>query len=130
GITDGGYIKILDGLGSEIYTINTSYSSVSLNLKSGNKFASINGISSVDALNVYPNPATNTIAVNVTTNKDVKATLSIVDMLGRNLNIQNETLLKAGSSVVNFNVETLNKGIYFINIATEDGTIQTKFVKD
>lgn len=129
GITSG-YIKILDGLGQEIYTVNGSYSSLSLQLKSGNKYAGINGIAGVDAINVYPNPAANNISVNIATNKDIKAVVSIIDMLGRNVNIQKDAVLNAGNNTISFDVNNLSKGIYFINIATEDGTMQAKFVKD
>ena len=78
---------------------------------------------------VLPNPVGNQAQLNITAIKKDKVELSIITMEGKL--VQRKTVqLQSGSSIINLNVENLQKGVYFINGVFGDGqTGSVKFVK-
>lgn len=86
-------------------------------------------LSNVSELNVFPNPATDEVSVdfNVTDASDLK--VEVLDMTGKVL----ETVLDAanvtGAQNSSVNISDYAAGMYVINITTNEGSIQRKFVK-
>ena len=69
-------------------------------------------------ITIYPNPANNTISVNLKNN----STFNILDLTGR---------LVIASKVENntIDISNLNKGVYILQTNSVNGTINTKFLK-
>lgn len=70
-------------------------------------------------ISIYPNPARKFVTINATAN----STINIYDITGKI--IMNETLRASNQQI---NIEKLNKGIYFVNINSENKTFNTKLV--
>lgn len=74
---------------------------------------SINEVANAFGLNVYPNPASDVI--NVTLNKEVAASITIVDVTGKV--VKTSTINGTSASI---NTTGLSNGVYYVNIT--DGT--------
>jgi subtilisin-like proprotein convertase family protein len=81
---------------------------------------------------VYPNPFTNTIKLSFYLPENEKASIRIVDMLGRTVyEEQTKTYLKGDNSVeINLDAQSIEKGIYFISYTSNGNTVSKKIVKD
>lgn len=76
------------------------------------------------AFNVYPNPADNIANVSFTLEKDQNVNVSLVNMMGQN--IQSHTVqANNGQNLVMLDIDTIDAGVYFINVNV-GGMKQTK----
>src|SRR4030095_13952348 len=77
---------------------------------------------------VYPNPASGSATVTYQLASTGDITLSLLDVTGREvrniLNGKKET----GIHLMNLDVSTLSKGLYFLNLRTPNSDITTRFV--
>ncbi|MFA5573520.1 MAG: T9SS type A sorting domain-containing protein [Brumimicrobium sp.] len=71
----------------------------------------------LEQINIYPNPAQNIVNVKLPAEID-EATLIIFDVLGNE--IKN---ISANQTITSINVEDLNRGTYFVKIATRNNSI-------
>ena len=76
--------------------------------------------SSIEAINslgleVYPNPITNNATLELTLNENAKVKMDIVNVLGELVSSEIYQL-NAGNNKVNFNVNNLENGIYFVQL--------------
>jgi len=78
-----------------------------------------------NSLSIYPNPATNELAVSC--GLQVVKDLEIYDVLGEIVFSQRPT---ASSQKLSVNVSDLSPGIYFVKVKTEQGISMAKFVKE
>ncbi len=78
------------------------------------------GVESLEllTLKVYPNPAANSLTVEVS--EDITV-IEIYSMTGE---------LKKTATAPTFSVEELSRGVYFINVLTTSGVLRTRFVKN
>lgn len=87
----------------------------------------VNGLSTtnylVDPISIYPNPTNDRLHINAQNNQLTKAT--ITDINGR-IVIDEEL---GNQSKTSINVSSLNPGIYFVNIQTNNGSQTVKMVK-
>ncbi len=74
-------------------------------------------------LSVFPNPATTTLNINFNATVGAVNTYNVMDITGRVLLNGNAT-----SNNFAFDVNTLNAGLYFVNITLKDGSVATKRV--
>ncbi|MGB1247352.1 MAG: T9SS type A sorting domain-containing protein [Chitinophagales bacterium] len=77
----------------------------------------------VNTFNVYPNPTTDVLNVEIKTNNVVELTVNMVDVLGRvvaTTNVEDET--------ATFNVEAINAGVYFVNVIEDGKSVATSTV--
>ncbi len=83
------------------------------------------------AVNVYPNPATSLINVEVTnsTNNNTKNTIQIVDYMGRVV-YENQVTTTLGTQTFKINIGNLAKGNYVLMLKNEMDIKVTKFIKD
>lgn len=88
---------------------------------------SIGGVNSTEVLMLYPNPARAEFSVNFTVDEAGRATVRILDQLGRTVQEQDHATNKGQNSIA---VATSNwaKGIYFVNLDTEGTTRTVKLV--
>ena len=109
--------------------------------KSGTKYEFVNASKNGDAttpieevsnnlnINIFPNPATKSLNLIFDAKKAGNATFSICDITGRELNSV-ATTLKQGVNQSTLNTSSLVPGTYILNIRTEGGSIQKKFIKE
>ncbi|NQX98180.1 MAG: T9SS type A sorting domain-containing protein [Flavobacteriales bacterium] len=74
-----------------------------------------------ESLSVYPNPAKNQLTI--TNNQSQILNISIIDITGKTV----KTIIGNVSTV---NVSGLTKGIYFLQVQTEKGLLNSKFIRE
>ena len=84
--------------------------------------ASINENNLNQLFEIYPNPATSVLNINNIENRNITR-LTIIDISGKTV------LNKSNIVSKSLNIESLEKGVYFLKIETKDGTAIIKFVK-
>lgn len=75
----------------------------------------------VIGLKLYPNPAAHTLNLDFISNESQISTIQIVDVLGRVVTTKT-VLLNNGENSISFDVASLAKGNYVLEIATENGS--------
>jgi hypothetical protein len=100
-----------------------------LNNSSSNNFAN-DAVIMVSKFSIYPNPANNTITLNLPTNQI--ATVMFTDMLGNEILVQNKNLKiqSDNNSSTEISIENLPKGIYFVTAKTATKQYVSKLVKE
>ena len=81
----------------------------------------------ITSVNIYPNPANETTAIQITSKLNEEITLSIVDMLGKVIYTHERTVTK-GLNIEHINVSKFNTGVYFINTTIGENIISKKLV--
>jgi uncharacterized repeat protein (TIGR01451 family) len=74
--------------------------------------------------NIYPNPASDFVSINVLAEGDETISLSIIDATGK-LCLQQQRSVKAGYNKLLLNTIELSKGIYFVQSTSNDGKVKT-----
>ena len=72
---------------------------------------------------VYPNPATSVVNINAKNNSIVINSIQLTDINGR-------TVKTVKGMTNQINISELNAGVYFLKIATDQGTGTTKIIKN
>lgn len=76
---------------------------------------------------VYPNPVADKVNVSLSLNKlSTKVSYEIVDITGNSIAMSTKSNVK--NDVYTYNTNKLSNGTYFVNIVTESGKTQLKFV--
>jgi hypothetical protein len=81
------------------------------------------------AASLYPNPATDQVNVELNMVATAKVSFQIVNMLGQEIGQHIEKNLTAGKTNTTISTSALAPGVYFMNIITDKGNLQQKFVK-
>jgi hypothetical protein len=81
------------------------------------------------AVNIYPNPVTDQMTVALNMVKSAKVSFQIVNMLGQQVGQPVSKDLTTGQSNTTLSTNDLVPGVYFLNIVTDKGNLQQKFVK-
>lgn len=84
-------------------------------------------VNNVQELQIAPNPVNENLGIKFTL-QDNSAILTITDITGRIIDNINQTELKSGENNINYSVNGLNAGLYFINLKTSTGSITNRFV--
>lgn len=102
--------------------------SPSLALLMSNEPEGLNDVAAFDGeAKVYPNPTSDKINVSLSLNKlSGKVSYEIVDITGKTIVLASKSNIK--SDVFTYNTNKLSNGTYFVNIVTESGKTQLKFV--
>jgi subtilisin family serine protease len=93
-----------------------------------------NGVESLNSflnsnISIFPNPASNSIELS--TNLDLKSkkvSISVVDVLGRNLIVTDASSFASNNYKVD--ISALSAGLYFATVKVDDTVITKKFVKN
>ena len=94
------------------------------------KYYALNtGISQFDnvEVNVYPNPATSYVNVEVVSDDAQQFTAKVVDMMGKTV-YMDQLSHNGGDQVYSIPVNTLAKGVYFIRLESANGSHVQKFI--
>ena len=74
----------------------------------------------VNALTLYPNPATEKVMLKMISNEKQIANISIVDVIGKTIQ-SNSFMLNNGTNAIELDLTKVAKGNYMIHISTENG---------
>ncbi|MCH8317030.1 MAG: T9SS type A sorting domain-containing protein, partial [Bacteroidetes bacterium] len=113
----------------------------SMNPDSVCKFVDLTGATDIDKnsivnsdkqLRIYPNPVINNLQIEIfinNTTTDLK--FIIYNSLGELIFNSNYQTIKEGLNVIDFNISSLSKGLYILNVISLNGEILTnsKFIK-
>lgn len=83
----------------------------------------------IEKLALYPNPASNQAEISIFSNNNTNTEIDIYDMSGK-LILSDILMLNEGSNQFVMNIESFNKGMYFVILSNEFGTEKLKFVKE
>lgn len=76
----------------------------------------------VESLNIYPNPATDILNVDMKIKEGTQYSVFMTDLMGKVIgNVANNATF--------INVSTLSSGVYFVNVKTSEGVYAHKFTK-
>jgi len=70
----------------------------------------------INAVSLYPNPATDLITVNIIANENFESILTVRDITGRIVIPQINVNISKGSNITTLNTSSFNSGLYFISI--------------
>ena len=116
----GGFESPTITIGSITLT-NTSFSHFDCFIAKLGSSNAINEISKLTSINVFPNPASNTLTINVPHH----STISIVNMQGKLI-----TSMAANRKNTTIDISSLPVGVYFVKATTEKGVVTRKFIKE
>lgn len=71
----------------------------------------------------YPNPFNPTTNISFTLNEAQHVSLTVYDMLGRQVRVLENGVMAAGEHTVHFDASNLNSGIYLYRLSTQHGTV-------
>lgn len=74
---------------------------------------------------LYPNPAGESAAFSILTDKPSVIELDVIDLTGQQLQ-QRTIMLPEGSSRIELELQNLKSGVYFVNIHFEEAYVLTK----
>ena len=80
------------------------------------------------AFNVFPNPASNAVSIDLSSFNDEPLTLKVVNMLGQEF--YNQSVTGEGTTVKTLNTSNWPDGIYLITVETTDGLVSKILVKE
>ncbi len=120
---------------NETFEFSLQNPSTGLLMGTANKFElTINdndadGISEINVndLKIYPNPANEKITVEMISNENQVARISIVSIIGQEV-VSNSYLLNQGENAISLDLTNLTKGMYSLNITTENGTYSSNII--
>ena len=90
----------------------------------GNCWAGV-GELNVGDIEIYPNPVTNALTLEIKDNKPLNAKMEIKDVLGQLVYSS-----KIVSSKTNIDITTYPKGVYFVELQSQEGILRRKLVKE
>ena len=79
-------------------------------------------------LNIYPNPANQTVFVDYNSKKSGPVEISINDLSGRTVLQQNFAIQSSGKNTLQVDISALKKGVYLIVLNTGEQTISNKLI--
>jgi hypothetical protein len=88
----------------------------------------INELSIASSISLFPNPTNQNVFLNYESNLVSELNISIFDISGKELE-QNTTQTSIGKNQLKLNTETLEPGIYFIEITDATSSKKIKFIK-
>ncbi|MFD2916590.1 ELWxxDGT repeat protein [Psychroserpens luteus] len=114
----------------EIFAVNNILLFTANSPTYGNEFWRLDNTLSADEyinsskISIYPNPVKNVLTIETTFTGNLQ--LNVMNQLGQLVLRQNQSL-----SSISLDVSNISKGLYFLNIASENGNSQTiKFIKN
>lgn len=80
-----------------------------------------------DLVQVYPNPATTSVSINLQIADQSNVTISVTDVSGKEISSRNYGQLN-GSSTITINTSNTPAGVYFVNVKMDNAITQKKVV--
>jgi hypothetical protein len=79
------------------------------------------------SVNIYPNPVSDQMTIQLSSNANFNTEISIKDILGKTVISRNQ-LIKTGNNTINLNANNLRSGVYMVNISSGESQITKKIV--
>jgi len=79
-------------------------------------------------INIYPNPTTDKVNLDFTTQKSTTATWVLYNELGKKVKTGSKKLI-AGNNQISINMQNIKSGIYFISLEMDEETITKQIIK-
>ena len=79
-------------------------------------------------LQVFPNPAKNTLSISYNMNYNSSITIDILTLEGKAIVSYSNNLIKQGKQIQTINIENLKTGIYLIRLSTEKNILAKKLI--
>ncbi|HTO15564.1 MAG TPA: T9SS type A sorting domain-containing protein [Edaphocola sp.] len=119
-VPDGAYLALraTSGYGNNMYIDN-------LKLRTG---VAVNDLVDAKNINIFPNPIQNELNVNINMKQAGNVVFSVVNTLGQEVKSVSKDL-SAGNQVINIDAAQFAAGMYILNIKTDSGNTQQKFIK-
>jgi len=108
-----------------MHSRDTSDWSASRSFSTGN--TSIYDVQLTNNFNIFPNPATENISIEINSELNTNATLTIIDITGRTV-YSDIKLLNKGQNTFNINLSFLNQGIYIISLKNDNINLNKKLI--
>jgi hypothetical protein len=93
----------------------------------------VTGITSIvgdkQTFSLYPNPAVNTLNLDLELNEADQVHVTVVNFLGQVMQATNMGRVASGKNTFTLDVSNLPSGAYFVNVATSMGIASSKFIK-
>lgn len=80
-------------------------------------------------LDIYPNPVSEMLHINLFSNEQQAVTIELMDMQGKLIESRNEQVYK-GQNSFNLDMQERTSGIYFIRMSTKSGIYNNKIIKE
>lgn len=93
------------------------------------KTVGIKELSSIQNINLYPNPANSDLNLELTSTLNFDGNISIYNATG-NLIQSNKSIFEIGNNKLNMDVSDLSSGLYFIEISNSTTNQRIKFIKN
>jgi len=127
---DYAYTDKIDGLTGTIY-----YRLKDIDIDGRGTFSKIVSLhlsGGTDALkvSVYPNPFSTNLKVLVNSKREAMATVKLTNVAGQQVAVRNVLVQRGQNIVVLPELEKLNRGVYVIEVITEEGSIVEKVIKN
>ena len=84
-------------------------------------------LSSINSLEVYPNPSRDVFNVSFTSEKKQSIEVRLVNLVGEIIFIENLENFE-GKYTHSFNLEEYSKGIYLLELDTDNGVVNKKLI--
>ncbi len=92
------------------------------------KVSSVNTIAGVSEIRTFPNPTKNNISLELVSQTKVTSQLRLMNLSGQQIE-NHQVALNTGENKININLDNYQSGIYFLQLATNEGMITRKIVK-
>jgi len=79
--------------------------------------------------NLYPNPSANRMTMLLHSNKNKQVTIEVYDITGKKLDESKSNII-IGDNNIEFNINSLEEGLYRLRIISDDDIIDGSFVKE
>ncbi len=89
----------------------------------------IHGVNGIEgSVKLYPNPAKNEAVLALDLKKEQRVIVSVFDIQGKQVLAPVDRTFKAGEQKVTLNIAGIEDGLYFVQIASENGAVKIKLV--
>jgi len=92
------------------------------------KISNVNTISGVSTVRAFPNPTSDQMTLEITSNESVESQMTIMNLAGQQFQSRQINLV-SGVNTITVDLNNFNNGIYFLQLATAKGMITRKIVK-
>jgi hypothetical protein len=80
------------------------------------------------SINVFPNPASNQVNVNLTTGKNQEGSIEVYNISGAKI-LSQPAMFNNGNNTISLNTSSLVAGNYFLTVKTEEGIFAKRFTR-
>jgi len=123
-----GNYKIKDGA-TTIYTMNGVMGTEDLKYFKTSVTAGLSEMgNAISSISLFPNPTKNNTTITLELIQNETVSISVVDVMGREVYTESMTEIAAGNHTVNLNTENWASGVYNVNISTANGKTSRKLV--